>query len=131
MKLAETDPTVEVSTGPGVVRIVIHPARSWPLFLLQSAILAISFSIDERWGRLWYLIRVLLLFGLVANVLRFIFQFLGTELVEVDATKITLRKDILGWYRIREFEVHECRELEWTNGLKTKNRVFSSKSGGK
>jgi hypothetical protein len=131
VKLAETDPTIEVSTSPGIVRVVIHPARSWPLFLLQSAILAIAFALDERWGRIWYALRIFLLLAFVSNVLRFIFQFLGTEIVEMNATKITLRKEILGWYRIREFEVEECRELEWTNGSEDEDQSMQFKVGRK
>ena len=116
MKLAETEPTVDVSTSSGLVRIVIHPARSWPLFLFICVILALSIAIDEHWARIWSALGVFLLLAFVWNVVRFLFRFLGTETVEVNATKISLRKDVLGWYRIREFEIQECRELEWTNG---------------
>jgi hypothetical protein len=131
VKLAETDPTIEVSTSPGIVRVAVHPARSWPLFLFICVILALSIGIDEHWARIWSALGVFLILAFVWNVVRFLFRFLGTETVEINATKISLRKDILGWYRIREFHVEECRELEWKNGSEDEDQSMQFKVGRK
>lgn len=45
-----------------------------------------------------------------------IFQFSGTEIIEIDSKKIVLRRELHGWERTREYEIKECRELEWMEG---------------
>jgi len=52
-------------------------------------------------------------FAMASSVLGLIFQFSGSEAIEIDTGKITLCKDIHGWERKREYAIGECRELEW------------------
>ena len=111
MPLPKTDPTIEISTSSGILRVTVHPARSWLAVFLELAVLTGFAAVTyENWSRVSYAFRGVFIFALVSGL---IFQFLVTEIIEIDSRKITIRKDIHGRERIREYEVKECRELEW------------------
>lgn len=41
------------------------------------------------------------------------YQLFGEEIIEFDSQKLTVRKGVHGWERKREYQIEECRELEW------------------
>jgi hypothetical protein len=55
-------------------------------------------------------------FVLVSAVAGPLFQFSGTETIEIDTDKIALCKDTHGRERKREYGLNKCRELEWAKG---------------
>jgi len=63
-----------------------------------------------------YVLRGAIILGLVFSVAGLIFQFSGTETIEIGSNRITLRRGVHGWERKREYEIKECRELEWMAG---------------
>jgi hypothetical protein len=117
MRLPNTDPRIEISSGSGVLRVTVHPARSWLAILIELGVLAaFATFISGNWARLSYEFRGVFLFVLVAAVAGLLFQFSGTETIEIDKNKIALGKDTHGWERKREYGLNECRELEWAEG---------------
>jgi hypothetical protein len=77
----------------------VHHGRGQPLFL--------SFLC------FWYLL---------------IFQSSGIEILEIDTNKITLSKGVHGWERKREYEIKQCRELEWMEGGEETSRRLQFKT---
>ena len=117
MRLPSIDPTIEISTSSGVLRVTVHPARSWLLVLLGvgTLIVFIAFAF-KNWATMSHVLRGVFIFAVVSGAMGLIFQFSGTEIIEIDSNKITLRKEVHGWERKREYEIKECRELEWMEG---------------
>ena len=114
MNWPSTDPTIEISKSSGILRVVVHPARSWLVVLLELGVLTASAAvIYENWASMSSAFRGLFTFALASGVAGLLFQFSMTEIIEIDMSKITIRKDLQGWERIREYEIKECRELEW------------------
>ena len=117
MRLPKTDPTVEISTSSGTLRVTVYPGRSWPLALLELSVLAgVIVATYRNWATMSRMLRGAFIFALVSGVAGLIFQFSGTETIEIDSNRITLCKDIHGWERKREYQTKECRELEWMEG---------------
>jgi hypothetical protein len=65
--------------------------------------------------------------ALVSGILGLIFQFSGSEILEIDTNKITLSKVVHGWERKREYEIKQCRELEWMEGGEDTSRRLQFK----
>jgi hypothetical protein len=130
MRLPNSDPTIEISTGSGVLRVTVRPARSWPVILLELGVLtAFATVISGNWARLSYGFRGVFIFALVSAAAGLLFQFSGTETIEIDTNKIALCKDIHGWERKREYGLNECRELEWTEGTEDTSQRLQFKIG--
>jgi hypothetical protein len=113
-----------------VLRVTIHPARSWLVILLELAALTnFAAATYGNWTRMSLVLRDVLILGLVSGMAGLIFQFSGTEIIEFDSNKITLRKEVHGWERKREYEIKECRELEWMEGSKNTPQRLQFKIG--
>src|SRR5215467_6798070 len=114
MRLAKLDPTIEISTSSGMLRVIVRPARSWLIVLLELAVLT-GFAVVtyQSWSRMSHVYRGAFIFALISGAIGLIFQLSGTEIIDIDSNKIGLRKEVHGWERKREYEIKECRELEW------------------
>jgi hypothetical protein len=124
------DPTINVATSSGMLRVTIHPARAWPLTLLGLGVLvALAAAIYQHSLRMSYIFRGAFIIALVAGLTGFMFQLSGTETIEIDANKITLGKDIHGWERKREYRLSECRELEWMEPTEDASQRLQFKIG--
>jgi hypothetical protein len=62
------------------------------------------------------LFRVLFVLGTLSGVAALVFQLSGTEIIEFSSEKLTVRKEVHGWERKREYRIKECRELAWMQG---------------
>jgi len=110
---------VEVVASSGMLMVTVHPRPHWAIALatLGADLLCASFLYD-RWPLLPVPIRVVWVWALVSTVPALIYQFLGEEIIEIDAKKLTIRKGIHGWERTREYQIEACTELEWEHGRK-------------
>ena len=130
MRLAKTDPTVEISTSSGALRVTIHPARSWLVVLLELGVLVGIVAVTYRgWATTPWMFRGAFIFALVAGVTGVVFQFSGTETIEFDSNKIRLGNEIHGWERKREYRNEDCRELEWMEGSEDMSLRLQFKNG--
>ncbi|HEY6386621.1 MAG TPA: hypothetical protein VIX91_13160 [Candidatus Acidoferrum sp.] len=117
MRLPTADPTIEISTNSGMLRVTVHPVRSWLVVLLGlGALMVFAAATYEYLARMSQVFRGVFIFAIVSSAIGLIFQLSGTEIIEIDSNKITLRKEVHGWGRKREYEIKECRELEWMEG---------------
>ncbi len=117
MRLPNTDPTVEISTTSGILRVEVRPSRSWPALVVELLVIGGFAALTyQNWAKMSPLLHVLFVIALASGILGLIFQFSGVEILKIDSDKITLSKGVHGWERKREYENKRCRELEWMEG---------------
>ena len=123
-------PAMEISTTSGVLRVIVHPAKSWLIILLELVGLAVVATfIHNSWAQAPNVLRGTMVFALASGTAGLIFQFSGTEIIEIDTNRISLAKDVHGWERKREYELKECRELEWMEGSEGRSQGLQFKIG--
>lgn len=131
MRFPSTDPTIEISTSSGTLRVTVHPARTWLIFPVEFVVLiAFVAQISENWGKMSPLLRYAFVGGIMLGAIRLIFRS-GVEIIEIDAEKITLSKDARGWERKRQYRINECRELEWMQSTEDNPQRLQCKVGWK
>lgn len=105
---------VEISARSGMLRVTVHPKTHWLLMLVQVAVIAFfSLYLYRGWTGISLLFRGLLLWAVACAVTAWFYQLSGSELIEIDSQKMTIRKNILGWERTSEYPLEDCSELEW------------------
>jgi hypothetical protein len=105
---------VEISATSGTLRVTVHPKPNWFLMLVEVAVVAFFVvSLHNDWHRMTLLPRGVWLWAIASAVVAWFYQLSGSEIIEFDAQKLTIRKDILGWQRTREYSIEDCHELEW------------------
>jgi hypothetical protein len=130
VQILNTDPTIDISTSSGMLRVTVHPSRSWLVVICESvAILIFGIMTYRDWGSMSQLFRVLFVSGTLSAAAALIFQLSGTEIIEISSDKITVRKEIHGWERKREYSIKECRELEWVQGAEDTPQSLQFKTG--
>jgi hypothetical protein len=113
-----------------MVRVIIHPAKAWLSVLLQIAgLTGLTIASYLNWTRMDYPLRAAFIVALIVGLAGLISRLLVTEVIEINAIKITIRKHIRSWERLREYEVKHCRELEWTNGSEDEDQSMQFKTG--
>jgi hypothetical protein len=75
------------------------------------------------------LFRVLFVSGTLSGAAALVFQLSGTEIIEISSDKLTVRKEIHGWERKREYSTKECRELQWMQGAEDTPQSLQFKNG--
>lgn len=104
-------PKIEITTISGTLRVTIHPRLHWlSAILVTGADLGSVLFLYKYWSVLSPVVRVIWIWALVSAVLAILFQFLGEEIIEIDARQLSILKGIHGWERTREFEIQDCRE---------------------
>ena len=108
------EPKVEVLAVSGALRITVQPQTSILLLLLEAVGIVTFWGITIRqWSSLSLLMRAIFIWADISTVLGLFYQLSGSEEIEFDQQKLTIRKNIFGWERTREFLVDSCAELEW------------------
>jgi hypothetical protein len=130
MHILDTDPTIDLSTSSGMLRVTVHPSRSWIVVLFESGVfLIVGVMTYRNWGSMSLMFRALFVCGLVSSAAAVIFQLSGTEIIEIDSDKLTVRKEVHGWERKREYSIKECRELEWMQSAEDTPQRLQFKNG--
>ena len=130
MHMLNTDPTIDLSTSSGTLRVTVHPSRSWLLAFFEGGVILIIGIMSYRaWGRMSPIFRVLFPFGILSGTAALIFQLSGTEIIEISSEKLTVSKELHGWERKREYSLKECRELEWMQGAEDTPQCMQFKHG--
>jgi hypothetical protein len=108
-------PKVDVLTSSGMLCVTVHPRPHWLVVALGfdvifAAVLYYSWSSTPLFGRIiWMVI-------LVSTLISSVYEFSGEEIIEIDSQRLTIRKGIHGWERVREYQIDECSNLEWDAG---------------
>lgn len=130
MRLLNTEPTIDMSTSSGMLRVTLHPSRPLLVVICESvAILIFGFMTYRYWGSMSPLSRVLFVIGTLSGAAALLFQLSGTEVIEISSERLTVRKGIHGWERMREYPLQECRELEWMQGAEDTPQSLQFKTG--
>lgn len=113
MKLGVSGAKIDLVVASGVLRLNISPKPHW-LWILSEAVLIVLLGryAFRYWEATPLMVRVLSVWGIGAAVVAWFYQLSGAEVVEFDTTGIRIRKDILGWERVREYRIEDCRSLE-------------------
>ncbi len=83
------------------------------MFTEAIGIVIFGVFIFRGWAsmQLWY--RALLTCAVSSAVAGWFYQLSGSEIIEFDAQKLSISKDILGWNRTSEYSINDCSQLEW------------------
>jgi hypothetical protein len=101
----------------GTVRVTVIPNPAWIAMLVEAiGIVIFGVYIFRAWPSmpLWY--RTVLTAGGASAVLAWFYQLSGSEIIEFDAQKLVISKEILGWNHTREYAMTDCRDLAWREG---------------
>lgn len=116
MRWPNIDPKIDISTSSGLLRVTVK-RRSWLVFLFEGGVILFIAEMTYRgWANLSHMFRVLSVWAIVSAIAALIFQWSGTEIIEFSSGRLTIRKEIRGWERRRDYSVKECHELEWIQG---------------
>ena len=130
MKLFDYEPKVEIVAASGRLRVTIQPKPSLFLMLFEAAGIIVCLVIAIReWSVLSYLLRALLAWVECSTVVAWFYQLSGSEEVEFDSQKLTVRKNTFAWQGTKEYSVLDCRELEWEAPSKHERQGLKCKSG--
>ena len=113
MGMFDPEPEVDIACVSGAVRATIRPRPNWFNLLIEAAIvLFFGSDLTQDWHRssLWY--RGVMIWAVIAGILGWLYEFSGSEIINIDAQQITLEKDILFWRRIRQYPTAECSQFE-------------------
>jgi hypothetical protein len=120
---------MNITTSSGVLRVTIRQ-RSWVIVVFEVAVLlTVAIVLYTNWVGMSYVFRVLFVWALIADAAALTFQLSGTEIVEIDAEKLTVSKEVHGWERKQEYSIRECRELEWMEGTEGRPKRLQCKVG--
>lgn len=114
---------LDFSSTPELLRVTIRPTRPWLAIPLQVGGLLLAmgifyyfvFATELSWPEDAAVLYAGIGIAFVV-VLQTIVQFLGAEMIEINADTITVRKMFFGWEHKREYAVKDCSELEWKEG---------------
>jgi hypothetical protein len=107
---------VELRETSGMVSVRIVATRQWLIAMLLDG--AIFYAMYRYWQDLPYWWKVLSVVFLVFGLIGTLSELLGEEVVEFDSQKLTVRKELHGWERKREYDIAKCHELKWAPGHK-------------
>jgi hypothetical protein len=105
---------IEIAASSGILRVTVPPARSWLLILAAIAadvvFVAMTYS---SWSQMPLWLRLFIIWALISGAVGLVFQLFVTQIIEFDALRLTVCKDIHGWERKHEYQIANCCELEW------------------
>jgi hypothetical protein len=97
----------------GVLRVTVSPRPHWLWMLFEVAFLILFGGYSMRyWAAMAMMLKVLFVWVMGGAVVAWFYQLSGSEVIEFDAKGIRIRKDILGWERLREYRIDDCSALE-------------------
>jgi hypothetical protein len=92
--------------------VTVHRNPQWLLVLLEAALIfGFSGYFFRAWHGLSFITRAIFLWGEIAGIIGWVYQLTGSEIIEFSSQKLTIRKDILVWQRIRENRIEDCSAL--------------------
>jgi hypothetical protein len=105
---------MEIVAASGGLRVGVQPSPS-PALMGLEAVTTFAFAVFvfRQWPKLPLLFHILLPWAVIAAILAWFYQLSGSEVIEFDLQKLTIRRYVLGWERTREYAVENCSELDW------------------
>jgi len=121
---------IEIVASSGILRATIPPTRSRSLIVvaiaLDVAFVAMMYTI---WAQmpLWFHLSVIWVF--VSSGIGLVFQLTATQIIEFDALRLMVCKDIHGWERKQEYPVADRSDLEWVSSSRGRSAGLQCKIG--
>jgi hypothetical protein len=113
MKLGVSGAKIEIVAASGVLRVRVSPRQHWLWILSEAVLIAVFGGYAARyWAAMPSMLKVFSAWGIGGAIVAWLYQLSGSEVIEFDATGIRIRKDILGWERLREYQIKDCSELD-------------------
>jgi hypothetical protein len=115
VSLLKRERALEIVAVSGTVRVTINPKPAWLGIVVEAVAILIVFGafVIRGWGSFALWGRTLVVWGIGGAVIAWFYQLCGSEIVEFDARKLVICKQILGWSRTSEYPVSDCFQLEW------------------
>ncbi len=114
MAMLNRERAVEIVMASGTLRVTVNPKPAWlPMLAEAIGIALFGVFVVRGWAAMavWY--RALLVWCIGSACVAWLYQWSGSEIIEFDAQKLALIRQILGWNRAREYALTDCRDLEW------------------
>jgi hypothetical protein len=121
---------IEIVASSGILRVTIPPRRSW-IIILAAIVADVVFVaiIYSSWTTTSPWIRLIFIWAIVSGVLSLVYQLLVTQIIEIDSLRLTICKEFNGWERKKEYQVADCRDLEWVSAAKGRSAGLQCKLG--
>ncbi len=104
---------VEITSTSGVVRVTVRPGMGWVVILIDVAILfALSRTIHDTWTGISFFPRSIIIGAVVSIVIASLYQLAGSEIIEFDQRKLTIRTELFCVGRTRQYDLEKCSYLE-------------------
>jgi hypothetical protein len=121
---------IEIVASSGILRVTIPPTGSWPLIVVAIAtdvvFVAMMYTI---WAQMPLWFHLFVIWVLVSSSIGLVFQLTATQIIEFDALRLMICKDIHGWERKKEYKIEDCSELEWLPAAKGRPAGLKCKVG--
>jgi hypothetical protein len=123
-------PKIEINPSSGMISITVRSQTHWLIGVAGVGVeIFLAFFLHEKWSVFPLYFRIMWIWGLVSSAPALVYQFFGEEIIEFDAGKLTIRKGIHGWERKREYQVENCKKLEWQRARKNRSSGLRCKVG--
>jgi hypothetical protein len=104
---------LEITSTSGVVRVTVRSGMGWFVILFDIALLVIfSRTIVRTWPGMPLFNRAIIIAAVTGVFLASLYQLAGAEIIEIDQRKLTIRGEIFGIRRTREYAIEKCSSLE-------------------
>lgn len=114
MNLFKRRAKIEIAASSGILRITVPPRESWFLILVViAADVVFAVMAYKSWSEMSLSVHIIFVWGIISGTLALVFQLSVTQIIEFDALRLTVCKDIHGWERRQEYQISNCSELEW------------------
>jgi hypothetical protein len=104
---------LEITSTSGVVCVTVRSGMGWFVILFDIALLVIlSRTIVRTWPGMPLFNRAIIIAVVTSVFLASLYQLVGSEIIEIDQRKLTIRGEIFGIGRTREYAIESCSSLE-------------------
>jgi hypothetical protein len=129
MDLFKRSAKIEIVASSGILRVTVPPRQPWLLIVAIATDVFFVAMIYNSWAQMPLWLRVFIIWVLISGGIGSVFQFSVMQIIEFDALRLTVCKEIHGWERKKEYQVADCSGLEWVNASKGRSAGLQCKVG--
>jgi hypothetical protein len=114
MDLFKRRTKIGIVASSGILRVTVPPGQSWFFIIVViAANAAIAVVTYNNWEQAPLWLRIWIIWVIISGALALVYRISMTQIIEFDALRLTVCKDVHGWERNQEFQIADCSELEW------------------
>jgi hypothetical protein len=104
--------SAEIVVVSGTLRVTVRPSPHWLLLLVEAGIIALFAVLSFRAKEMSLLERILSIGVVIGAIAAWFEQLFGlSEVIEIDAKQLRVRKETFGWERTKEYPIEQCSDL--------------------